>query len=170
MTDTESTEAWQDDRTTFQRIYDLLVGTQTFRSASEFATQAHCSETGARRALEQLSEMRIAVRQEGRPTTYRRNDSYIQWKRIDALTQEHDDEELQDRIQNLILRDEDFQEKYDVPDPNAVSTTDLPVDAHDRLHERWDDLNEWRSIRRDIRLLRRAVDQSKSHVSGGVEE
>jgi predicted transcriptional regulator len=168
MSDTSTADRWQDGRTTFQRVYDVLVGTQSFLTAQEFADRAECSETAARNALEQLAEMGVAERRDGRPARYRRNDSYFRWKRVESLAREHSPDELQERLDDLIATDEAFQEEYGVPDPAAVSTVDLPVDEHDALHERWEDLSEWRTVRRDIRLLRRAVERTRSSADDGV--
>lgn len=164
MTPANDTGQWQKDRTTFQRVYDVLVATREFLTAAEFAERADCSESGARRPLEQLAEMGIASRQDARPARYRRNDSYLTWRRVESLASEYTAEELRERIDGLIQDDQAFQEAYGVPDPDAVSTDDLPVDDHEALHERWDDLQEWRTVRRDIRVLRRAVQQAESPV------
>ena len=168
MSDISAADRWQDERTTFQRVYDVLVGSQSFLTAQGFADRAEYSETAARNALEQLAEMGIAGRRDGRPVRYRRNDSYFRWKRVESLAHEHSPDELQDRLDDLIAEDEVFQDKYRVPDPNAVSTADLPVDDHDALQERWEDLSEWRTVRRDIKLLRRAVERAHGRVDDGV--
>lgn len=157
-------EQWQADRTTFQRVYDVLVGTREYLAAAEFAERAMCSENGARRALEQLAEMGIAARQDARPARYRRNDSYFTWKRVETLARDHSVENLRQRVDELIRKDEAFQERYGVPEPDAVPTDDLPVDDHEALHERWEDLSEWRTVRRDIRILRRAIQRAESPV------
>ena len=168
MSDISTADRWQDERTTFQRVYDVLVGSQSFLTAQGFADRAECSETAARNALEQLAEMGVAERRDGRPVRYRRNDSYFRWKRVESLAREHSPDELQDRVDDLIAEDEAFQDKYGVPDPDAVSTADLPVDDHDALQKRWEDLSEWRTVRRDIKLLRRAVERAHGRVDDGV--
>lgn len=168
MSDTSAADHWRDDRTTFQRVYDVLVGTQSLHSAQTFAERADCSETAARNALEQLSEMGIAERRSGRPATYRRNDSYFRWKRIESLAHEHSPDELRARVDDLIVEDREFQDEYGVPEPDAVSTAGLPVDDSDALDEQWEDLNEWRTVRRDIRLLRRAAERAETRVDDGV--
>ena len=164
MSDTSAADRWQDERTTFQRVYDILVGAQSFLTVQEFADRAACSDTAARNALEQLTEMGVAEHRSGRPARYRRNDSYFEWKRIDSLAREHSPDELQERLDDLITEDNAFQDEYGVPDPDAVSTADLPAEDHDALQERWADLSEWRTVRRDIRLVRRAVDRATSRV------
>lgn len=168
MSDPSAAARWQAERTTFQRVYDVLVGSQAFLTAKEFAEHADCSESGARQALEQLTEMGIADRRDGRPASYRRNDSYFRWKRIESLAREHDPDELRARLDELIAEDETFQAEYGVPEPAAVSTADLPVDDHSALHEHWADLSEWRTVRRDIRVLRRAVERAEERSADGV--
>jgi predicted transcriptional regulator len=168
MGETDATERWRADKTTFQRVYDLLVGKRTFSTAGEFAEQADCSETGARNALEQLSEMGIADRRDGRPATYRRNDSYFEWKRVERLADEYSNADLQERIETLIAEDRAFQEEFGVPEPAAVSVADVPVDDHETLQDRWEAQTEWRTVRRDIRLLRRAVERTETGVDDGA--
>jgi len=168
MSEPSAAAHWKDERTTFQRVYDVLVGTQSFLTIQEFAEQAACSDTAARNALEQLAEMGVADHQKGRPARYRRNDSYFRWKRIESLAREHSPDELQERLDDLIAEDGAFQDEYDVPDPDAVSTADLPVEAHDAVHDRWEDVSEWHTVRRDIKLLRRAVERAHGRVDDGV--
>ncbi len=161
---TDASERWADDRTTFQRVYDVLVGTREYLPAGKFADRAACSETAARQALQQLSEMGIAEHRDGRPARFRRNESYLTWRRIERLAREHSPEELRQRVAELIDEDEAYQEKYGVPDPDAVTSDDLPVDDHDAIHQRWEDLGEWRTIRRDLQVLRRAVQRAETNA------
>lgn len=170
MTEETPTESagnqWQANRTTFQRVYDILVGTYDPASAQEFGERANCSENGARKALEQLAEMGIAERTDTRPATYQRNPSYFQWKRVEQLAREHSPSELRARIDDLIEDDKAYQRKYGVPEPDAVvvtDTNDQPAD-HDAVHDRWDDLTEWRTIRRDISVLKQAVQRAESTI------
>lgn len=155
-------ERWKKDRTTFQRVYDVLVGTYDSVSAQQFAEWADCSENGARQALNQLTEMGIADQSDTRPATYRRNPSYFRWKRVERLAREHSPSELRARIDDLIDEDRTFQDQYGVPTPDAVVGHDDDDVAHDTLHERWDDLTEWRTIRRDITVLKQAVQRAES--------
>lgn len=149
------------DRTTFQRVYDALTGVSEPVSASEFADRASCSENGARDALDQLVEMGIATRTDGRPARYGRNDAYFEWRRVESLVEDHPPDELRSRLSELLEADERFREQYGVPDPDAVSSTDVGLTDGEALEERWDDVREWRTVRRDVRLLRRAVDRAE---------
>lgn len=160
---------WDRDRTVFQRVYDVLVGTTDSVSAQQFAEWANCSENGARQALDQLVEMGIAEQTESRPSLYQRNPSYFQWKRVETLAHEHSAGELRARLEKLIEVDRELQEKHGVPDPDAVVVSDNSPEDHEMLHEQWDDLTEWRTTRRDITLLKRAVQRIESSNGGRVQ-
>lgn len=170
MDDASATDRWREERTPFQRVYDVLVGSQTFLTAQELADHADCSETVAQDALEQLSEMLIAERQDGRPVRYQRNESSLRWKRAESLAREYGPEELRERIDELITEDEAFQEQYTVPHPDAVSAADLPVGDPESAPERWKNLNEWRTVRRDISILQRAVKRAEIHLADDPDE
>lgn len=164
MAPTDDTGSWPGDRTTFQRVYDVLVTTHKFLPASAFAERADCSENGARNALEQLAEMGIAARQDTRPARYRRNDSYFTWRRVEELAREHPPEQLQSRLDELIAEDDAFQDQYEVPEPDAVIPHDGQQQDHEAYQSHWEALQEWRTVRRDIRLLRRAIHRADSSV------
>lgn len=42
----------------------------------------------------------------------------------------------------------------------AVIAEDLSDDSHGAIHDHWAALSEWRTVRRDIRLLRQAVQRA----------
>lgn len=148
---------WKADRTTFQRVYDSVVGAREFEPVATVADRAGCSEAGARSALEQLAEMGIVERREGRPVGYRRNDSYFRWKRIEELAHDHTADELRETVDDLIEADRRFQEAYGVPDPDAIAPDAFTGADHVEVHDLWEDVTEWRTIRRDIELLQRAA-------------
>lgn len=160
-------DQWRSGRTTFQRVYDVLSGTTDPAAAAQFAEWADCSENGAREALAQLVEMGIAECSESRPVTYRRNPSYFRWKRVERLARDHSSVEIRSRLDELVDKDQELQQQYDVPDPDAVVEDD-PIEDHDSLHDRLDDLSEWRTIRRDIVVLRRALQRAESDVDERV--
>jgi predicted ArsR family transcriptional regulator len=160
-------ERWDAERTTFQRVYDVLVGIREPASVAQFAQWADCSETGARSALKQLTEMGVAQRRKGRPTEYRRNDSYFRWRRIEDLARDHTPE-LRRSIDDLPDRDDRLQEEYGVPGPDIVTGSELVPEDHERLQEIRDDLTERRTIRRDIGVLRRAEQRATTQETDGV--
>lgn len=159
-------ERWTDERTTFQRVYDVMTGVTEFESASAIADRAACSDDGARNALAQLVEMGVVDERDGRPVTYRRNDSYFEWKRIEALASEYSTRDLRDRIDELLAEDETFRERFDAPDPDAIAPATVATADHDELHDHWDAVTRWRSVRHDIAVLQRAAHRADERSGG----
>lgn len=157
----EAQNRWKTERTTFQRVYDIVTGTSEYTSASAIATRAECSDDGARNALSQLIEMGIAEKREGRPAEYRRNDAYFRWKRIEDLAENHTVGELRSRIDELIEEDEAFQSRFDVPSPDAIAPTTFGTSGHDEIHKQWEAVSRWRSVRHDIELLQQAAHRAE---------
>jgi hypothetical protein len=110
--------------------------------------------------------MGIATKRGSRPAKFRRNDSYFRWKRIETLAEEHTPPELRERLTELIDEDTQFQEQFEVPDPNAVSSTRLADSDHDQVHEQLESLSRWRTVRYDIELLQDAITRAERHQHG----
>jgi hypothetical protein len=155
------TDDWNAERTTFQRVDDLPVGATDPTSAGEFASRADCSENGARRALEQLVEMGIADRSNER----RYGIDGTRRPSGGGASERSYGTKLRSRLEEVIEADRNRQERYGVPDPDAVVRDDS-IEDHERLHDRWEELTERRTIRRDITRLKRAVQRSGSLADG----
>jgi hypothetical protein len=67
-----------------------------------------------------------------------------------------------------MAEDEAFQEQYGTPGPDAVSTADPAAEDHSAVQDRWADPSEWRTTRRGIRLLRRAIERAGNRSDSGV--
>lgn len=157
---------WRSERTTFQRVYDVITGVTSFVTAKDIAERADCSTDGARSALSQLVEMGVAERRGKRPAEYRRNDSYLRWKRIESLAREHTPDELRDHVDDLLQEDHELQDHFDAPDPDAVSPGVFEEFDHDTIHEQWDALTRWRSVREDLAVLQQAIHRAERDSNG----
>lgn len=115
--DTEARARWREERTTFQRVYDVISGPAGYLTAKTIGERAECSTDGARTALSQLVEMGIAERRGDRPVEYRRNESYFRWKRIEALARNRSTTDLQEEVETLIAEDRSLQERFGPPIP-----------------------------------------------------
>lgn len=166
----EARARWREERTTFQRVYDVVTGTTEFATAKEIGERADCSADGARTALSQLVEMGIAERRGDRPVEYRRNESYLRWKRIETLAREHSAAELREELDGLLEEDESFQERFEAPDPGAISPAAFEPPDHETIHDRWDALTRWRSVREDIAVLQRAIHRADERTDGQTGE
>lgn len=161
---------WRAERTTFQRVYDVITGVTEFVTAEDIGTRADCSTDGARSALSQLVEMGVAERRGERPATYRRNDSYLRWKRIESLAREHRTDELRKQVEELLQEDQELQDHFDAPDPDAISPTVFEAFDHDTVHEQWDALTRWRSVREDLSVLQQAIHRAEQDAGGQSDE
>lgn len=166
----DSRQRWREDRTTFQRVYDVITGTTEYATASDIADAADCSDDGARNALAQLVEMGVATQRDGRPATYRRNDSYFRWKRIEELAANNSVAELREQIDELVAEDETLQSRFDAPDPDAVSPSTFEASDHDEIHNCWDALTRWRTVRRDLKLLQQAAHRAEQRGGDGTND
>lgn len=161
---------WHAERTTFQRVYDVITGVMEFVTAKDVAERADCSTDGARSALSQLVEMGVAERRGERPATYRRNEFYLRWKRIESLAREHPPDELRDYVDELLEEDRELQEHFDAPDPDAISPGVFEEFDHDTIHEQWDALTRWRSVREDLAVLQQAIHRAEQDADGRSSE
>lgn len=168
--DGNSRRRWREGRTTFQRVYDVITGTTDYASASDVADAADCSDDGARDALAQLVEMGVAEKRDGRPATYRRNDSYFRWKRVEALATDNSVAELRERIDDLTAEDESFRSRFGAPDPDSVPPSTFEAHDHEEIHDRWEALARWRTVRRDLTVLQRAAHRAERRGGDGTDD
>jgi len=162
---------WQAERTTFQRVYDVISGITAYTPVSEIADHAACSSDGARDALTQLVEMGVVKTRGSRPVEYRRNDEYFRWKRVETLASERTPDELRTKIDALAAEDASLQDRFSVPDPDAVPPTLIEDQDHEAAHETLEALSRWRTLRDDLRVLQRAAHraaQRREDVGSGV--
>lgn len=164
--DGDARTRWREERTTFQRVYDVITGTTDFATAKGISERADCSADGARAALSQLVEMGIVERRGDRPAEYRRNESYLRWKRIEALAREHSAAELREEVEVLLEEDQSFQDRFDAPDPDAISPAVFEDIDHEAIHEQWDALTRWRSVREDLEILQQAIHRAEGDTEG----
>ncbi|EMA54850.1 DUF7342 family protein [Halococcus salifodinae] len=160
---------WQEERTTFQRVYDVITGATEYTSAKEIGERADCSTDGARRVLSQLIEMGIVEYQGDRPREYRRNDSYFRWRRVDTLAREHSVSDLREQVDALLEEDQSFQDRFEAPDPNAVSPAVFEHVEHESIHEQWEGLTRWRSVREDLEVLQQAIHRAERDSEGNAK-
>lgn len=165
--DTEAQRRWKKDRTTFQRVYDVITGVTDYARASVISERADCSPDGARNALTQLAEMGVVDQRGSRPAEYRRNESYFRWKRVETLANDHSHAELRERLDQLLEEDSDLQRSFGVPDPDAVAVARIEDGDHAAIHDQLKSLSRWRTVRRDIELLQRAVSRSDTRQRDG---
>jgi hypothetical protein len=87
------------------------------------------------------------------PDTFERNEGYFEWRRIQRLQAQSEDE-LLDQLEALTRKEREFRERFDASIPEEVDALDYADYAE--LEVVWMDLQEWRTVRRRIRELEQA--------------
>jgi hypothetical protein len=150
----EERERWDEGRSVRDRVYETVVQLYEPATAAGVAERARCSEGAAREHLTWFAERGIVEVVEGRPKRYVRNQAYFDWKRANDLRREYTDAELGTRLEELTERERAYRERYGVHGPGEVDVTEAA--DYDALHEVWADVSDWKTLRREMRLVERA--------------
>ncbi|WP_435079338.1 DUF7342 family protein [Halococcus sp. AFM35] len=144
-------QRWSENTDTFGRVYNTLLGITEPTPYPEIAEIADCSPNAAKKHLERLAEMGIGrADRQSRPARYERNDGYLEWQDASRLADELTVDEIIDRVHQLEDHREEFEQRFETPDPSAVSV--FEHDDHDAIHERMNAISDWQALNRDIRL------------------
>jgi hypothetical protein len=150
----EERDRWDEGLSVRDRVYETVVQLYEPATAAEVADRARCSEGAAREHLTWFADRGIVEAVEGRPKRYRRNQAYFDWKRANDLRREYTDAELGTRLEELTERERSYRERYGVHTPDEVDVTEAA--DYDALHDVWTDVSDWKTLRREMRLVERA--------------
>lgn len=143
-----------------QRVYGTILQTREPTTASAIAEQADCDPKTARKYLGWFSDLGIVTRHDGHPATYERNDAYFEWRRINQLAADHSVEELQQRVQELTTRIDEYEDTYDAATPAAVDAVAAAEASDDRtIDDVYSDLGDWATARQERTRYERARQQ-----------
>jgi len=162
---TDPSDLVRGDRTR-DDFLDAVLGLTEPATVSEVADLAGHGVDAAREYLTWFERMGIVTRVTESPTTYRRNQSYLNWRRVQRLRDEYTPEELIEFIDGETDRIDAYVEEYDADSPDDVSPSTAASGADRSVESVWSDLSEWRTARRNVRLLERALG---SEESGGAD-
>lgn len=153
---TPSDEAVRRDRTR-DDFFDAVLGLDEPATASEVAELAGRGVDAAREYLEWFERLGIVMRVTETPATYRRNQEYLNWRRVQQLQDEYSSEELATFLENEIERREAYCEQFDAESPECVPITAFASETDRSVQEVWNDISAWKTARRRIKLLERAL-------------
>lgn len=138
-----------------ERLYSVLVQTRDPTTATAIADRADCHPDTARKYLAWFAQLGLAVRHDGRPTTYERNEAYFEWRYVTELADHHTLEDLRNHIQSIQDRLNTYREEYGADNPSLVNAREVADEttATDRI---WSDLANWASLEDELRLHERA--------------
>ncbi|MCL9817790.1 DUF7342 family protein [Natronocalculus amylovorans] len=138
-------------------FFDAVLGLTSPATASEVADLAGHGVDAAREYLEWFERMGIVRQITESPATYERNQSYLNWRRIQTLQDKYSPAELVEFLKAETVRAEDLAEKFDVASPDAVSISQHAVATTQPIEAVWEDVSAWKTARRRVVLLERAL-------------
>lgn len=138
-------------------FFDAVLSLDSPQTAGEVADLAGHGVDAAREYLEWFERMGIVTQVGESPATYRRNQEYLDWRRVQRIREEYADEELVELLEQAAERDREFIEAFGVEAPGAVSITDHAGETAQSVTEVWEDVTAWQTTRRRIALLERAL-------------
>jgi hypothetical protein len=161
-------EEWErtiEDRSTKERVYEVVTTLTDPATVSTIAERADCSPNGARSNLEWFADLGIADVVGTDPVRYRRNEAYFEFLRAHRLVREHDRESLAALVEEFETQDAALAESFDVEAPDAVD----PMTVETAFEALLDRVNEWGVVRRRLGDLRRArlLAERRDHPDSG---
>lgn len=91
------------------------------------------------------------------PATYERNQEYLNWRRVQTLRKEYTTKALLDLLESEVERTETFEGEFDATSPDAVSIAQYAEETDRSIEAVWEQLSAWRTARRRVMLLERAL-------------
>lgn len=147
-------------------FFDAVLGLDSPATAGEVAGLAGHGVDAAREYLEWFERMGIVTQVTDSPTTYERNQEYLNWRRVQQLRNQYDDDALISLLEDAAEREESFMEKFSVGSPDAVAITANAADTGRSVEAVWRDVSAWKTTRRRISLLERALQANSDGTAG----
>lgn len=147
-------------------FFDAVLALDSPATAGEVADLAGHGVDAAREYLEWFERMGIVTRVTESPATYRRNQAYLDWRRIQNLRSDYSTEDLLEFLDTETERDDAFAEKFGVGSPGEVSITATASASGRSVEAVWEDVTAWQTTRRRIALLERALTAESGDVAG----
>jgi len=136
---------------------DAVLGLDAPATAGDVAELAGHGVDAAREYLDWFERMGVVTRITDSPATYERNQEYLNWRRVQTLHSEYTTDELLDLLQTEAERAEEFTAEFDAASPDDVSITGYAAETDRSVEEIWERLAAWRTARRRVSLLERAL-------------
>lgn len=147
-------------------FFDAVLGLAEPATAAEVADRAGRGVDAAREYLEWFERLGIVTQVTESPATYRRNQAYLNWRRVQRLRAQYSDDDLLAFLQQETERADTLSEHFDVPSPESVSITAHASETGRSVEDVWEDVSAWKTARRRIALLERALTTNAGTAAG----
>lgn len=138
-------------------FFDAILELNTPTTVSDIADHAGHGADAAREYLEWFERMGIVTRVTESPITYKRNQEYLNWRRVQRLQKQYATDELLKFLSAETERDEEYTNMFDVDSPDTVSIAGHASQTDRSVAAVWEDVSAWKTTRRRISLLERAL-------------
>ena len=138
-------------------FFDAVLGLDEPATAREVADLAGRGVDAAREYLEWFEQLGVAIRVTESPATYRRNQEYLNWRRVQRLQERYSDDELLAFLKRETERADSLSDRFDVESPESVSIATHASETGRSVEDVWEDVSAWKTARRRIALLERAL-------------
>ncbi|MCD2204913.1 DUF7342 family protein [Halobacterium sp. KA-6] len=146
-------------------FFDAVLGLDSPATASEVADRAGHGVDAAREYLDWFEQMGIVTQVTTAPATYKRNQEYLNWRRVQTLRSEYTSEELLDLLESESERATALEREFDAESPSAISLTRYAAATDQSIEDVWEQLTAWQTARRRISLIERALTTQSSDVT-----
>ncbi|WP_049902566.1 DUF7342 family protein [Halococcus agarilyticus] len=138
-------------------FFDAVLGLESPATIGEVADRADHGRDAAKEYLEWFERMGIVTQVTESPATYERNREYLTWRRVQQLRNRYTTDELLEFLKTATERDQMYMREFDVESPDGVPISAHASDTDQSLESVWDDVSMWKTTRRRIALLERAL-------------
>lgn len=138
-------------------FFDAVLGLDEPATASEVAELAGRGVDAAREYLEWFERLGIVTQVAEKPASYRRNQAYLNWRRVQQLCDEYSPDELVTFLEAEVEREETYSEQFNAESPGDVSIAAHASATGQSVQDVWADVSAWKTTRRRITLLERAL-------------
>jgi len=147
-------------------FFDTVLQLDTPATVEEVAELAGHGPDAAREYLGWFERLGIVTRVTESPATYELNRAYLVWRRVQRVQNTYDDDELVDLLGAETEREQAYAERFGAESPGTVSLTEYATETDRSIEETWEALSAWKTARRRIRILERAVAERTGDSSG----
>lgn len=138
-------------------FFDAVLGLDSPATAGEVAELAGHGVDAAREYLDWFERMGIVTQVTESPATYERNQSYLNWRRVQSLKDEYRTAELVEFLQSESERAAALTEQFGAESPDSVAIAKHAADTGQSVESVWADVSAWKTAQRRISLLERAL-------------
>jgi DNA-binding transcriptional ArsR family regulator len=155
-------ETWTEETDGFDRVEAVVSRTGEPQSAAEIAESAHVSESTARKHLDRLADLGLALAtQEGRVIRYERDDDHYLLERVRDLQRGQTHEKLVESIEEMEAEIEEYRREYGVEAPEDLALAEKSAEGS---ADPWGALTDWSTTREHLAIARTALAYKRASV------